>query len=212
MKTEPDSFSISDLERVRVEPWSGVRNRMARNFMRKMSVGDGVLFYHSSTEPPGVAGLARVERINVIDETQFDPASQYFDPKATRDKPQWDCVDVSFVTRLPHYVSLHRMRADPALSDMVVLRAGRLSVQPVTEDEYRRVVALGDLAPPPGADKPAKKPTIPKGKSAGGKSAGGKSAGGKSAGGKSAGGKSARGKSAGESPARSKPAGARKAR
>jgi len=158
MKSEPDSFSISDLERVGVEPWSGVRNRMARNFMRKMQVGDRVLFYHSSTEPPGVAGLAKVERTNVIDETQFDPKSPYFDERSTREKPQWDCVDVSFVSKLPHYVSLHRMRSDPPLADMLVLRAGRLSVQPVTEAEYRRVVALGDIEPLPGSDKPPKKP------------------------------------------------------
>ena len=158
MKTEPDSFSIADLERVTTEPWSGVRNRMARNFMRKMTVGDDVLFYHSSTEPPGVAGIARVARTNVVDETQFDPNSPYFDERATRETPIWDCVDVSFVSKLPHYVSLHRMRADPPLADMLVLRAGRLSVQPVTDDEYRRVVALGDIEPPPGADKPPKKP------------------------------------------------------
>jgi predicted RNA-binding protein with PUA-like domain len=131
---------------------------MARNFMRKMAVGDGVLFYHSSTEPPGVAGLAKVEHTNVIDETQFDPASPYFDDKATREKPQWDCVDVAFVSKLPHYVSLYRMRCDPPLADMVVLRAGRLSVQPVSEAEYQRVVALGDIEPAPGSDKPPKKP------------------------------------------------------
>jgi predicted RNA-binding protein with PUA-like domain len=149
MKTEPESFSISDLERVQVEPWSGVRSNFARMHMRKMEVGDGVLFYHSSTEPPGVAGLATVERTKVIDETQFDPASPYFDPKATRDKPIWDCVDVRFVSKLPYYVTLSRIRGDDMLADMALLKIGRLSVQPVTEPEYKRVVELGHTEPPP---------------------------------------------------------------
>jgi predicted RNA-binding protein with PUA-like domain len=157
MKTEPDSFSIADLERVGVEPWSGVRNRMARNFMRKMQVGDRVLFYHSSTEPPGVAGLADVERTGVIDETQFDPKSPYFDPDAKRDKPEWDCVDVKYVSKLPHYVSLARIRADPELANLMLLKWLRLSVMPVSEDEYKRILALGDIdAPEP--EKPKRKP------------------------------------------------------
>ena len=149
MKTEPDTFSISDLERVKVEPWSGVRSTFARFHMRKMSVGDGVLFYHSSVSPPGVAGLAKVVRTKVVDETQFDPDGKYFEPKATREKPIWDCVDVEYVSTLPHFVSLDRIRAEPMLADMAVLRIGRLSVQPVLEHEYHRVVELGQLAPPP---------------------------------------------------------------
>jgi predicted RNA-binding protein with PUA-like domain len=158
MKTEPDSFSISDLERVGVEPWSGVRNRMARNFMRKMQIGDRVLFYHSSTEPPGVAGLADVEHTGVVDATQFDPRSPYFDPDAKPDKPVWDCVDVKYVSRLPHYVSLARIRADPELANMMLLKWTRLSVMPVSEPEYNRIVALGDIdAPEPEKPKPKRK-------------------------------------------------------
>jgi predicted RNA-binding protein with PUA-like domain len=149
MKTEPDSFNIDDLERVQVEPWSGVRSNFARMHMRAMSVGDGVLFYHSSTEPPGVAGLARVERVGVIDETQFDPNSQYFDEKATREKPIWDCVDVRFVEKFPYYVSLSRIRGDAALADMVLLKPGRLSVQPCGDGEYHHIVELGHIEPPP---------------------------------------------------------------
>jgi predicted RNA-binding protein with PUA-like domain len=159
MKSEPDQFGIADLERVRVEPWSGVRNFMARFHMRQMQVGDEVLFHHSSVQPPGVAGRARVVRTNVIDETQFDPASPYFDPKATREKPIWDCVDVEYVATFPHFVSMDRMRAEPALADMVVLRHGRLSVQPVTADEFARVVALGDIPEEP---KPINKPIAAK--------------------------------------------------
>jgi len=158
MKTEPDAFSISDLERVGVEPWSGVRNKMARNFMRKMQIGDRVLFYHSSTEPPGVAGLADVERTGVVDETQFDPASPYFDPTSKRESPVWDCVDVRYVSKLPHYVSLARIRADAALADMMLLKWSRLSVMPVTDAQYQRIVALGDIEPPPEPVKPKRKP------------------------------------------------------
>ena len=149
MKSEPDSFSIDDLQRVTVEPWSGVRSHFARAYMRQMSVGDSVLFYHSNAEPPGVAGLAQVERTNVIDETQFDPNSKYFDERATRDKPVWDCVDVRFVKKLPYYVALPRIRADLALADMVLLKQGRLSVQPVEEPAYHHIVELGHIEPPP---------------------------------------------------------------
>ena len=149
MKTEPDTFSIDDLERVRVEPWTGVRNYMARNHMRAMAVGDAVLFYHSSCEPPGVAGLARVARTGVVDETQFDPASPYHEPRATRAAPVWDCVEVEFVRRLPRFVPIAELRADPALADMLLLRRGmRLSVQPVTPAEYKRIVTLGERAAP----------------------------------------------------------------
>jgi predicted RNA-binding protein with PUA-like domain len=164
MKSEPDQFGIADLERVRVEPWTGVRSYFARAHMRAMSVGDAVLFHHSNAKPPGVAGLARVVRTGVIDETQFDPDSKYFDPKATRDAPIWDCVAVEYVETFPHLVSMDRIRAEPALADMMVLRRGmRLSVQPVTEGEYAAVVALGHRAPEelPAPVKPAR-PAAPR--------------------------------------------------
>jgi predicted RNA-binding protein with PUA-like domain len=136
----------------------------ARFHMRAMSVGDGVLFYHSSCEPPGVAGLARVVRTGVIDETQFDPQSEYFDPKATREKPIWDCVDVELVEKFPYLVSLPHIRAEPALKDMKLLQIGRLSVMPVEEAEYKLIVEMGHVAPGPlpvvkkVAKKPAAKP------------------------------------------------------
>lgn len=158
MKTEPETFSIDDLERVKVEPWTGVRSNFARFHMRNMTVGDDVLFYHSSCEPPGVAGLAKVVRCKVVDETQFDPASKYYDPKATRDKPIWDCVDVQFVSRMRRFVPLGEIRAEPVLEDMPLLKRGmRLSVQPVTEAQYKRIVALADEPAPVLEDKPAKK-------------------------------------------------------
>jgi len=149
MKSEPEQFSIADLARVKVEPWTGVRSYFARAHMRAMAIGDAVLFHHSNAKPPGVAGTARVVRTGVIDETQFDPASPYHDPKATRDAPIWDCVEVEYVSTLPHFVTMDRVRAEPALSDMLLLRRGmRLSVQPVTEAEYQTIVALGQVAPP----------------------------------------------------------------
>lgn len=163
MKSEPDQFSIADLARVRVEPWSGVRNYMARANMRRMNLDDGVLFHHSSVEPPGVAGLARVVRIGVVDETQFDPKSKYFDERATREQHVWDCVDVEYVETFPHFVAMDRMRAEPVLAEMLVLKRGmRLSVQPVTEAEYLRIVELGHTAPPEPAPAPPKKKKVAK--------------------------------------------------
>jgi predicted RNA-binding protein with PUA-like domain len=156
MKSEPDQFGIADLERVRVEPWTGVRSYFARAHMRAMSVGDAVLFHHSNARPPGVAGLACVVRTGVVDETQFDPDSKYFDPKATRGAPIWDCVAVEYVEIFPHFVTMDRIRAEPPLADMLLLRRGmRLSVQPVTEAEYQAIVALGHQALPAPA-KPAR--------------------------------------------------------
>lgn len=146
MKSEPDAFGIDDLARVHVEPWTGVRNFQARNFMRDdMKAGDPVLFYHSNAKPPGVAGLARIKRTGVVDATQFDPQSPYFDPRAKRDAPTWICVDVEFVTKWPRVLSLDELREAPMLADMLVLRKGsRLSVQPVSEAHYRAVCKLGN--------------------------------------------------------------------
>lgn len=144
MKSEPDAFGIDDLQRVRIEPWTGVRNYTARNFMRdSMRVGDAVLFYHSNATPPGVAGLAKVCRTNVVDETQFDPASKYFDPKAKRDAPTWICVDVEFVQKFPAVLPLEVLRATPALEGMLLLRPGqRLSVMPVEPAHYQHILKL----------------------------------------------------------------------
>jgi len=160
MKSEPDAFGIADLARVKIEPWTGVRSYFARAHMRAMSVGDAVLFHHSNATPPGIAGLARVVRTHVVDETQFDPASKYYDPKATREQPIWDCVEVEYVATLPYFVAIDRVRAEPSLQDMMLLRRGmRLSVQPVTAAQYEAIVALGDIAPPAPPAKAAKPPT-----------------------------------------------------
>jgi len=142
MKTEPDELSIDELARRGREPWTGVRSVFARFHMRQMQVGDDVLIYHSSVDPPGVAGLARVSQIGIVDETQFDPRSKYYDPKATRERPIWDCVEVEYVSTLPSFVPLPRIRGERALRGMVLLRIGRLSVQPVTPKQFATIVEL----------------------------------------------------------------------
>jgi len=143
MKSEPDEVSIDDAIRNGAAPWFGVRNYQARNFMRdQMSIGDGVLFYHSSCAEPGIAGLAEVASTPYPDETQFDEKSKYFDPKATRENPRWILVDVKGV-RKTKLLSLTEMRELPQLASMVVLQKGsRLSITPVTAEEWKAVLEL----------------------------------------------------------------------
>ena len=144
MKTEPGTYSIADLERDGVTGWEGVRNYQARNFMRDtMQPGDGVLFYHSNADPPGVAGLARIARSGYPDPTALDPDSKYFDPKASEDDPRWYRVDVEFVARFPEVVPLATLRSTPGLEAMLVINKSRLSVQPVTPGEWEIVRGLG---------------------------------------------------------------------
>ncbi|MDP3223231.1 MAG: EVE domain-containing protein [Rubrivivax sp.] len=145
MKSEPQEASIDDLARAprKTLPWTGVRNYRARNFMRDaMHPGDGVLFYHSSCPEPGIAGLATVLGGLAPDDTQFDPASPYFDPKSPLDKPRWLKVDVKLDRKTP-LLSLARMRQEPTLASMLVLQRGnRLSITPVTAQEWHAVLAL----------------------------------------------------------------------
>jgi predicted RNA-binding protein with PUA-like domain len=145
MKIEPSECSIDDLARrpgQRV-PWTGVRNYQARNFMRdQMRPGDGVLYYHSSCAEPGIAGLAEVASLPYPDATQFDPASPYFDAKATPAQPRWVHVDVRFV-RKTRLLPLALLRATPALAGMRLLQPGsRLSITPVTAEEWQTVLRL----------------------------------------------------------------------
>lgn len=139
MKSEPDDTSIDDLARepARAFAWSGVRNYQARNFMRDaMQPGDGVLFWHSSCPAPGIAGLAEVVAPAYPDATQFDPASRYFDPKATRETPRWFCVDVRFVAKT-RLLSPTVLRTVPGLETLAVLKRGnRLSITPVSAHEW----------------------------------------------------------------------------
>ncbi|HSE11531.1 MAG TPA: EVE domain-containing protein, partial [Rudaea sp.] len=138
MKTEPDEFSIDDLKRRKTEPWSGVRNYQARNYMRDgMRKGDGVLFYHSSCAVPGVAGIAEVATSAYPDPTQFDPDSDYFDAGSPRDAPRWLMVDVRYKRKLKRVIALTELKQHGQLHGMILLRPGnRLSVTPVTKSEW----------------------------------------------------------------------------
>ena len=145
MKSEPGDFSIDDLERVGTEPWTGVRNYQARNFMRQMQVGDGVLFYHSNCEVPGIYGIAEVASAPYPDPTQFQRKSKYFDEKATREQPRWDLVDVGYVRHLKRPLPLDeiRTRADALGEDFALIRKGsRLSVLPVTPSQWKTLLAM----------------------------------------------------------------------
>jgi predicted RNA-binding protein with PUA-like domain len=144
MKSEPEVYSIDDLRRDGRTTWEGVRNYQARNFMRDdAKPGDPVLYYHSNADPPGVAGLARVARAGYPDPTALDPASEYYDPRATADDPRWYMVDLEFVEKFPALVSLDDLRGTPGLEKMLVINKSRLSVQPVTDEEFDIVVRLG---------------------------------------------------------------------
>lgn len=145
MKSEPDAFSIGDLERVGTEPWDGIRNYQARNFMRdEMRPGDRILFYHSNCQPPGVVGLAEVASEAYPDPTAFDPKSRYHDPKSDPKNPRWMLVDVRFVEKFPRTVALSELKAVPELADMRILQKGnRLSITPVSRKEFDCIVRLG---------------------------------------------------------------------
>lgn len=149
LKSEPDVFSFDDLKKrpKKTEPWNGVRNYQARNFMRDdMQVGDIGLFYHSSCAEPGVAGIVKITRAAYPDPTQFDPASEYFDAGSKKDDPRWLMVDVTFEADLPSFVHLVQLREDPALSDLLILRRGnRLSITPVEQAHFKRICRLGGL-------------------------------------------------------------------
>ena len=143
MKSEPGSYSLDDLEREGSTCWEGVRNYQARNLMREMRTGDLVLFYHSNADPPGAAGIARVEREAYADHFSWDQASRYFDPKSSPAEPRWWMVDLRFVERFIRFVPLAELKAHPALAGMLVTGRSRLSVQPVDAADFDAVVALG---------------------------------------------------------------------
>lgn len=144
MKSEPDVFSIDDLKKDKTTLWEGVRNYQARNFMTKeMSVGDEVLFYHSNAKPPGIAGLAKVSKPAVADPTAFDKKSEYYEPKATPERPIWECVEVKFVEKFKTFLSLEELKTHKALANMILLKKGtRLSIQPVSLKEFDYICKL----------------------------------------------------------------------
>lgn len=144
MKSEPDVFSIDTLKTKKKSGWDGVRNYQARNYMRDdMRKGDMVLFYHSSCEIPGVAGLAKVCKESHPDPSQFDPKSEYYDPKATAENPRWFMVEVEFVEKFKDVVTLQTIKMTKELESMPLVQKGsRLSINPVKEKEYKKILSL----------------------------------------------------------------------
>ncbi|WP_444940149.1 EVE domain-containing protein [Microbulbifer sp. ZKSA004] len=149
-KSEPDEYSLQDLaaESGGCGRWDGIRNYQARNFLRdKVKERDGVLFYHSACKVPAVVGTAEVVRSAYPDPAQFDAESKYFDPKASEDKPRWYCVDIRWQSKFQRPVPLAEIKGIPQLAEMVLVKQGRLSIQPVTDDEWQLLEHLGSSTP-----------------------------------------------------------------
>jgi len=147
-KSEPGSFSIEDLHNRpgMTEPWDGVRNYQARNYLRDaVKPGDLVLFYHSNIPEPAVVGIAEVVRGGYPDHTAFDPGSAHFDPKSSPGAPIWYMVDVRFVAAMPRPVTLEQIKGNPLLAAMPLVRRSRLSIQPVTLEEWRTILTMGGM-------------------------------------------------------------------
>ncbi len=144
MKSEPDDYSIDDLERDGREPWDGIRNYQARNMMRDdMKVGDKAFFYHSSCPEPGVVGIMTIASEAYDDPTQFDRKAKYYDPKSTRDNPRWQLVDVAFERKLARIIPLREIKANPKLDGMILTRRGnRLSITPVSAAHWNAILKM----------------------------------------------------------------------
>ncbi len=143
MKSEPDVYGIDHLQREGTTLWDGIRNYQARNFMRSMQIGDQAFFYHSNTKPPGIVGLMEVIETQLIDPSQFDPASKYFDPASTTEKPRWDCVRLRYVRHFEQLLSLDALKEQFSAEELgVVKRGNRLSILPVADASATRLLAL----------------------------------------------------------------------
>ena len=144
LKSEPSAYSIDDLKRDTRAAWEGVRNYQARNHLMAMKVGDLVLFYHSSTEPMAVVGVAKVVGAAYPDETQFNKKDSHYDPKATREKPIWYCPDIAFVEKFKTPIPLAEIKVDLVLRGILLAQKGsRLSVQPLSKVHFEHIRALG---------------------------------------------------------------------
>lgn len=143
MKSEPDVYSIADLERNPAEIWDGVRNYQARNFLREMQVGDSAFFYHSNTKPPGIVGLMRIIEADIIDPTQFDNESKYYDPKSDPENPRWRTVKVGYGETFKEQITLEVLKANFDPEELLVVKRGnRLSVMPVQEQVAVKILEL----------------------------------------------------------------------
>lgn len=147
MKSEPDVYSIDKLKKEKKTLWDGVRNYQARNFMRDdMKPGDQVLFYHSNATPPGIAGVAEISKEAAPDPSQFDSKGEYYDPKATPEKPRWFCVTVSYKEKFKKFVPLDDLKNTKGLEELLVIKKGqRLSIQPVQKKEFDLICKMGGL-------------------------------------------------------------------
>ena len=135
MKSEPDAYSIDTLKNDDVTLWDGIRNYQARNFMRNMNKGDKVFFYHSNCKPPGIVGLMEVIDLNIVDPTQFDKDSKYFDPKSKPENPRWDCVRVKYISKSNKILSLPELKVLFSEDELLVVKKGnRLSILPIRND------------------------------------------------------------------------------
>ena len=146
-KSEPSAYSFSDLmgEPDQTAEWDGVRNYQARNFLRdEVKEGDGVLFYHSNASPPSVVGTAVVVREGYPDFTAWDPSSDHPDPKSTPDNPRWFMVDIKGLEALPNEVTLAQIRANPALGDISLFKRPRISIHPITQQEWDTILAMAE--------------------------------------------------------------------
>lgn len=145
-KSEPETFGIGHLEKCKdqTEPWNGVRNYQVRNMLRdEIKVGDMAFFYHSNCHPPGIAGIVRIVKSGYPDDAAWDVSSEYYDPKSTPQSPRWYMVDVKLVERFKHLISLAELKQNPALENMLILRAGnRLSITPVTASEWKAILKM----------------------------------------------------------------------
>ncbi len=143
MKSEPDVYGIHHLEQEGTTLWDGIRNYQARNFMRSMSIGDPVFFYHSNAKPPGIVGLMEVIETGLIDPSQFDPGSKYFDPASSRESPRWDCVRLRYLRTFRSMLTLDELRQEFTPEALAVVRRGnRLSIVPVPEETAARLLEL----------------------------------------------------------------------
>lgn len=143
MKSEPDVYGIDHLRRENTTLWDGIRNYQARNFMRQMAIGDQAFFYHSNCQPPGIVGLMEVVETQLVDPTQFDPQSKYHDPKATPERPRWDCVRLRYLRTFPKLLTLETLRDTFSPEELLVVRPGnRLSIVPVEESVAARLLPM----------------------------------------------------------------------
>ena len=144
MKNEPEAFSIDDLERVKIEPWDGIRNYQVRNYFRDdMSIGDNAFFYHSSCKIPAIVGIMEIVSDAYPDHTAWDPEEHYYDLKSDPENPTWLMVDVNFISKLDNPITLKELRSHPKLADMRILQRGnRLSVTPLEKKHWNYISSL----------------------------------------------------------------------